>query len=106
MLIIDSSPELHLPPHDQQILFAHHLVHHLLENTQMMPTRRFGDRSLVLTWVRFAPFLSMKNLIACSQYFLTGTTNSAVAIMEGTAAKIIENSEGKAYHYISLASWR
>jgi molecular chaperone DnaK (HSP70) len=34
-------------------------------------------------------------LIACSQSIFIGTTNSAVAIMEGSAAKIIENSEGK-----------
>jgi len=33
-------------------------------------------------------------LIACSSIYLAGTTNSAVAIMEGPAAKIIENSEG------------
>jgi hypothetical protein len=97
MMILNSSPELHLPPHDQQIFFAHHSVHLLLESTQMMPTRRFGDQSLVLTWVCFAPFRWMKILMACSHLSSTGTTNSAVAIMEGTAAKIIENSEGKAF---------
>jgi hypothetical protein len=91
---LDSFPELHLPPHDQQIFFAHHLVHHLLGNIQMMPKRRLGDQSLVLTWVSLAPYRTLKILIACSQLYLAGTTNSAVAIMEGPAAKIIENSEG------------
>jgi molecular chaperone DnaK (HSP70) len=33
----------------------------------------------------------------------TGTTNSAVAIMEGKVPKIIENSEGKHGLYLSSA---
>ena len=31
-----------------------------------------------------------------------GTTNSCVAVMEGNAAKVIENSEGK---YIAIIIW-
>ena len=42
----------------------------------------------------FCPLVIYQHLMACSHSFLTGTTNSAVAIMEGPAAKIIENSEG------------
>jgi len=38
-------------------------------------------------------------LIACSQTS-SGTTNSAVAIMEGPTAKIIENSEGMQILYL------
>jgi len=43
---------------------------------------------------KFCPYRTMKILIVCSHIYLAGTTNSAVAIMEGPAAKIIENSEG------------
>jgi hypothetical protein len=38
---LNSFPELHLPPHAQQIFFAHPLVHHSCEDMQMMRTRRF-----------------------------------------------------------------
>jgi hypothetical protein len=52
---LNSFPELHLPPHAQQIFFAHHLAHHSYEDMQMMRTRRFEAYVSLLVSLRFCP---------------------------------------------------
>jgi hypothetical protein len=93
-IYINSFRGLHLPLLALQTSSANHLAPHLYD-MQRKRTRKLGVQSLVLIWVSPPrPVAARKNLTPCSRPFL-GTTNSAVAIMEGQTAKIIENSEGR-----------
>lgn len=92
LIPVPSFPELHLPPHVQHNSSADHLALHLFDMQKKMK-RRLEVPSSVLTWVScFHVALRQKfdRMLMSSP----GTTNSAVAIMEGQTAKIIENSEG------------
>lgn len=90
----DSFPGQPRPPPVQQTFYGDHLALRL-RDMQRKRTRKSEAPSLALIWVSCSSVAGRKILTVYLRRLLTGTTNSAVAIMEGQNAKIIENSEGK-----------